>query len=446
MAGNLKQANMNIVHIIPGSGGSFYCGNCLRDSKYYTSIKKLGHNVLKVPLYLPLFAHDQEQEPVPVFYGAVSIYLKQLYPMFRHAPRWVDNLLNTKPVLRQAAKRAGSTRARGLEEMTVSMLLGEHGNQGDELEEMIVWLENHYRPDVIHMSNALLLGLVPMLKSRLKVPVICSLQDEDVWVDVMSESNRKKVWGLMSEKGKDVDAFLSVSHFYTSLSMEKMDIPRDKIHTLHLGVDPDDYQFINSLEKNRAIGYLSRMCEENGLDILIDAFLMLKGDPLNKDINLFISGGSTGDDTAYIKTQKKKIKNAGLEADVVFLDHFESRDRHIFFERVSVLSVPVRKGEAFGIYLAEAMASGIPIVQPALGAFPEIVEASGGGFIYDENTPRKLAGSIHTLLSDKKLLGEKSMNARKGVEEKFNIKKKAASLVEIYKMVTAPQATPMAPV
>jgi glycosyltransferase involved in cell wall biosynthesis len=437
---------MNIVHIIPGSGGSFYCGNCLRDSKYYTSIKQLGHNVLKVPLYLPLFARDPDQEPVPVFYGAVSIYLKQLYPMFRHAPKWVDNILNATPVLRQAAKRAGSTRARGLEEMTISMLMGEQGNQGDELEEMIVWLENHFKPDVIHVSNALLLGLAPMLKSRLKVPVICSLQDEDVWVDVMSESNREKVWSLMSEKGRDVDAFISVSHFFTTFSMGKMDIPKEKVYTLHLGVDPDDYKFINSLEKDRAIGYLSRMCEENGMDILIDAFLILKKDPANKDIILYLTGGSTGDDAAYIKAQKKKIKNAGLEEDVVFLGNFDNHERHIFFERVSVLSVPVRKGEAFGIYLTEAMASGIPVVQPALGAFPEIVEASDGGLIYDENTPEKLAESLQVLLSDKKILGEKSMNARTGVEEKFNIKKKAASLVEIYDKVAAPLATPTVPV
>jgi glycosyltransferase involved in cell wall biosynthesis len=304
---------MNIVHIIPGSGGSFYCGNCLRDSKYYTSIKQLGHNVLKVPLYLPLFARDPDQQQVPVFYGAVSIYLKQLYPMFRHAPKWVDNILNATPVLRQAAKRAGSTRARGLEEMTISMLMGEQGNQSDELDEMIVWLENHFKPDVIHVSNALLLGLAPMLKSRLKVPVICSLQDEDVWVDVMSESNREKVWNLMSEKGLDVDAFISVSHFFTEFSMNKMNIPEEKVYTLHLGVDPDDYKFINSLEKDRAIGYLSRMCEENGMDILIDAFLILKKDPSNKDVILYLTGGSTGDDTAYIKAQKKKSKTRDLK-------------------------------------------------------------------------------------------------------------------------------------
>ena len=424
---------MKIVHIIPGSGGSFYCGNCLRDSKYYSSIKKLGHDVLKIPMYLPLFSHDTNNEDVPVFYGAVSLYLKQTYPFFKKAPKWFDNMLNTRPVLKQAAKMAGSTRAKGLEEMTISMLLGEHGDQAEELEKMIRWLEEHYRPDVIHLSNALLLGLAGRLKSRLGVPVVCSLQDEDVWVDVMSEESREAVWKLMSEKAEDVAALVSVSHYFTRLMKEKMNLDDRKVHTLHLGVDPGDYTFINSAEKGRAIGYLSRMNECNGLDILVDAFILLKNNIKNHDVRLYVSGGSTGDDHQFIKKQKKKIIEAGVGNDVIFLENFEDEHRHIFFERVSVLSVPVRNGEAFGIYLAEAMASGIPVVQPPAGAFPEIIETTGGGVTSSENTPQKLAEALGKVLDDKKMLQELSASARKGVEEKLNINTQAAKLVEIYR-------------
>jgi glycosyltransferase involved in cell wall biosynthesis len=424
---------MQIVHIIPGSGGSFYCGNCLRDSKYFSSIKKLGHDVLKIPMYLPLFSHDTNNEDVPIFYGAVNLYLKQTYPLFKKAPKWFDNILNTRPVLKQAAKMAGSTRAKGLEEMTISMLLGEHGDQAEELEKMIRWLENHYRPDVIHLSNALLLGLAGRLKSRLGVPVVCSLQDEDVWVDVMSETSREAVWNLMSEKAEDVAAFVSVSHYFTKLMKEKMTLDDKKVHTLHLGVDPDDYTFINSAEKKRAIGYLSRMNECNGLDILVDAFILLKNDKKNHDVRLYLSGGYTGDDHQFIKKQKKKIIEAGVSSDVFFLENFENEHRHIFFERVSLLSVPVRNGEAFGIYLAEAMASGIPVVQPPVGAFPEIVEITGGGVTSSENTSGKLAEALGKVLDDKKMLQELSTSARKGVGEKLNINTQASKLMDIYR-------------
>jgi glycosyltransferase involved in cell wall biosynthesis len=424
---------MKIVHIIPGSGGSFYCGNCLRDSKYFDSIMKLEHEALKIPMYLPLFNHDMRNGHVPVFYGAVNLYLKQAYPFFRNAPKWVNNMLNSSPVLKQAAKMAGSTRAKGLEEMTISMLMGEDGDQGEELEELTRWLELHYRPDVIHLSNALLLGLAGKLKARLGIPVVCSLQDEDVWVDVMSQPNREKVWQLMGRKAEGIAAFVSVSHYFSRVMQEKLQIGSDKLHTLHLGVDPDDYEFINSAGKNRSVGFLSRMNHENGLDILIDAFILLKGNAKYRDLKLYVSGGNTGDDIGFIKDQKRKISQAGVREDVIFLDNFENEHRHIFFERVSLLSVPVRKGEAFGIYLTEAMASGIPVVQPALGAFPEIVEATGGGLIYRDNTPEDLAENLGKLLDDKNLLSAMSVNARKGVEEKFNINTQAALLIDIYR-------------
>ena len=427
---------MKIIQIIPGSGGSFYCGNCLRDDKYYHAIKKLGHDVLKVPMYLPLFSRNSENNShSPVFYGAVSIYLKQTYPAFRHAPEWVDGLLNSGPMLRQAAKMAGSTRARGLEEMTISMLMGEEGEQAAELEKMTRWLEQHFRPDVIHISNALLLGLAGTLKSRLGAPVVCSLQDEDVWVDVMSPANRNRVWQLMGEKAEGVDSFISVSDYFSGLIRNRMSINDKKLHTIHLGVNPGEYNYRDPAGKKRSVGFLSRMNHDNGFDILVDAFILLKQDPANDDVVLYLSGGSTNDDSSFLKEQRSKIAGAGLGHDVVFLENFDHGKRHIFFDLVSVLSVPVRRGEAFGIYLAEAMASGIPVVQPALGAFPEIIGATGGGIAYGHNDPANLAEALEKVISNPALMSEMGARARKGVEEKFNIQTQAEKLVEVYNRV-----------
>lgn len=429
---------MNIVHIIPGSGGSFYCGNCLRDSKFFDAIRAQGHDAIKVPMYLPLFSNDDANNgDVPVFYGAISIYLKQLFPIFRHAPNWVDRLLNSKSMLSFAARMANSTRATGLEEMTISMLMGEHGKQKEELEKMVNWLEMHYKADVIHISNALLLGLAHKLKERLGVPVICSLQDEDVWVDVMRPDMATRVWELMRQKAVDIDMFVSVSNYYTQFMKEKLDLPDDKITTLHLGVDPKDYSYKNAVGKERNIGFLSRMCFENGLDILIDAFLLVKNNPGFEDVRLLLTGGHTPDDNRFIKEQKQKIQRAGHSASVEFMEDFSADTRMAYFDRIMLLSVPVRKGEAFGIYLTEAMASGVPIVQPALGAFPEIVAQSGGGIVVTENTPRALSEAIIKLLSDSIKLEALSNNARKSVEESFNIHLLAKEMTSVYHNTTS---------
>jgi len=424
---------MNIMHIIPGSGGSFYCGNCLRDSKFVIAMRNSNHQVVKLPMYLPLFAdeHDLSRE-IPVFYGAISIYLKQLYPIFRKAPAWVDNALNSKPMLKLASKFAGSTRAKGLEEMTVSMLLGEEGQQKDELQRMVDWIVEHCNPDVIHLSNALLLGLAHELGERLGVPVICSLQDEDVWVDVMKPSAREHVWNLMSKKAEHVTFFISVSDYYAGVMKEKMDIPDEKLLSVHIGVDPEDYDFIPVSEKKRNIGYVSRMCHANGLDILVDAFILLKKKEEFSDVGLVLTGGSTGDDRKYLADLKHRLKEHGLHHQVEFHEDFEEQGLKEYFKKVSMVSVPVRNGEAFGIYLLECMAAGVPVVQPALGAFPEIVGLAGGGTIYEENTPKSLAQSLEKLLAEPGELDRLSRKGKEGVDEHFRIDLQAQRMIAIY--------------
>ncbi len=423
---------MNIIQIIPGSGGSFYCGNCLRDSKFIVALREQGHEVIKIPMYLPIFADEHDIDKIPVFYGAVSIYLKQLYPIFRKAPAWIDRLLNSRPILKLAASMAGSTNAKGLEELTVSMLLGENGKQNEELERLIDWVEDHYKPDIIHISNALLLGLAHRIKERLKVPVVCSLQDEDVWVDAMGSDFRDQIWKLMTEKAKYIDLFIGVSHYFSEVMKQRMLIPDQKVRSLYLGVDPDDYDFIPPNEKSRNIGFISRMCHENGLDILVGAFILLKKKQGFDDVKLKLTGGSTGSDIKYLKKIKKSIRKEDLESQVDFIDEFEDNDRLGFFSQVTVISVPVRNGEAFGMYLLESMASGIPVLQPAIGAFPEIINLAGGGLIYEPNTPDALCEALATILCDPVLLNSLGLTARKGVEQEFNIHEHAKEMIEVY--------------
>jgi glycosyltransferase involved in cell wall biosynthesis len=232
-----------------------------------------------------------------------------------------------------------------------------------------------------------------------------------------------------------VDLFVAVSDFYGELMKEKLNLPAEKIQSVHLGVFPEDYPATPVESKGRNVGFISRMNHENGLDILVDAFIKLRQQPEFEDVRLVLTGGSTGDDAKYIKSNRKKLSRAGLLESVDFHDEFIDAGRVEFFKNVSVISVPVRMGEAFGLYLVEAMASGVPVVQPALGAFPEIVGVTGGGMIYEENTPDNLARSLEKILGDKEMLRQKSLDARSGTEDHFNISRQSGKMIEAYESI-----------
>jgi len=429
---------MKIVNIVPGFGGTFYCGNCLRDSAYVNSLREMGHDAITLPMYLPLTKNGKNHdEGVPVFYGAVNIYLKQQFPLFRHMPGWMENIFDSKPVLNFAAKKSGSTRAYGLEKLTESMLLGQKGFQNHELDRLVDFLKNHQKPDIVHFSNALLLGMAKQIREEVKVPVVFSLQDEDVWVDAMEESWRERIWHLMAEKSRDVDAFIAVSSFFAGIMQEKLQIPPDKIHIVHIGVNPENYLYSQPATSPRAIGYLSRICEENGFEILVDAFILLKSDPQFNDLKLKIAGGMTSDDRPFLNQQMKKLEKNDLLQHIEIQDEFTTDDLKDFFKSLSVLSVPVLKGEAFGLYQVEALASGVPLVQPDLGAFPEIIKASGGGVIYSPNTAEALASKLKVVLSDPEKLQKMSIAGRKAVEDKFNCRKLTQKMIDIYQQITS---------
>jgi glycosyltransferase involved in cell wall biosynthesis len=424
---------MKIINIVPGFGGTFYCGNCLRDSAFIKALKKMGHDAVLLPIYLPLSINNEHyKNDIPVFYGAVNIYIKQKLKLSKNLPEWLQHFLNSKPILNYAAKKAGSTRAIGHEEMTISMLKGSEGFMKKELEQLIDYLKHHEKPDVVHLSNALLLGLANRIKTELKIPVVCSLQDEDIWVDAMAPSFREKVWKLMATKGKDVDTFVAVSSFYANEMKAKLEIPDSKMQVIPIGVNPENYTVFEPSLNPPTLGYLSRLCEENGLEILIDAFIELKKKEALRNIRLKLTGGHTDDDKHFINKQIKKLNSHGFMHDVEFIEDYRPEAIPKFFQGLSVVSVPVLKGEAFGLYQLDSLASGIPVVQPALGAFPEMVKESKGGFIYQPNTSQMLAAALSELLSDKEKLHQLSKDGRNAVVHKYNSQVLSDKMVEVY--------------
>jgi len=92
--------------------------------------------------------------------------------------------------------------------------------------------------------------------------------------------------------------------------------------------------------------------------------------------------------------------------------------------------VPARLPEAFGLYVIEAMAAGVPVVLPDHGSFPEIIRETKAGMLYSVDEPSGLVNALSAMLGDTdqaKQFGEKG---RAAVHEKYSNDRLAKELVE----------------
>ncbi|NLK54843.1 MAG: glycosyltransferase family 4 protein [Bacteroidales bacterium] len=429
---------MKIVYLITGSGGSFYCGNCYRDMLYVRAIRKVpGIKASAIPLYLPPDKTTGSESGFDknVFFGAISMFLREKVPFLRNMPAFFDKLLDCKLFLRFAAKQAGTTSTEGYEELTISMIEGDNAFRKQEVDRLVRYLMKDGKPDIIHLSNALILGIARQLKQRMDVKVVCSLLNEDDWIDDMDEPFRSRAWKMIAKEAGHVDIFVTPSNYYRELFKSKTGHSGENVKVVPLGFDPEKDDISRPDREPASIGFFSRINRYNGIDKLVDAFILMKQRDEIPGLLLKICGGYTGIDKDFISEQIRKIREHKLEKSIKIYPEFEGDKKLEFFNDVDVISVPVRKYDGYGLYLLEANASGIPVVQPATGAFPEIVGKTGGGIVYSPDTVDALADNLTMLLKDKELIASLGKKGNEMVRKEFSLDKMSAGLAEVYNNV-----------
>jgi len=428
---------MRIIQITPSAGDSFYCENCLRDAALAKAIIRLGHEGLMIPLYLPLSIEKTSQANIsPIFFGGLNVYLQQKSAFFRKTPRWLDRLLDSPRLLRWIGRMAGMTSAKDLGQTTISMLQGEQGQQIKELDRLVDWLDNQEnRPDIICLSNILLIGLARSIKQRLNVPVACLLQDEDGFLDGLIPPYSQQAWQIIKQRVEDIDAFIGVSKYYTETMQQRLKLGSDKTHVVYTGISLAGYESHGLRPEIPTIGFLSRMCPEKGLDTLVEAFLKIKKNEKLRNAKLRIAGGKRSDDEAFLNKIRQNLHSQGIIDDVEFLPDFDREARIAFLRSLSVLSVPEKQPVAYGLYVLEALAAGVPVVEPENGVFPELIETTGGGLLCEPNNVDALADALSSLLLDSAQAQNLGENGRAAVSENFNIEQTAGQMVRIYEQI-----------
>lgn len=417
-----------------------YCGNCFRDNALVGALRRLQHSTLFVPLYLPMSLEvADESAGTPVFFNGISVYLEQKSAFFRHAPAWLHRFLGSPRLLGWAAGVAGKTRAQDLGEMTLSILRGEEGNQTRELDALIAWLRTQPPADVICLSNVLLVGMARHLKRDLGAPVVCVLQGEDSFLDALPKEVRQKAWDLTSARARDVDRFIAPSRYFSERMRARLHLPEEKVRVVPNGIALDGFQSSSSPPQPPVLGFFARMCREKGLDTLVDAYLLLKQRPAGRNLRLHVGGSCGPSDEAFVKSLQARL--ARHAADVSFFPNVDRNGKQEFFRSISVFSVPARYGEAFGLYLLEAWAAGVPVVQPWVASFPELIESTGGGVLCAPDDPKALADAIEGLIEHPNRAAELGRNGRQAVQERYSIEWMAQEILKVYQEVAPGQSS-----
>lgn len=404
---------MRILHLTPGTG-SFHCGSCLRDHALIKALRVRGHDALIVPLYLPLVT-DREDPAAShaVRVGGISLYLQQKMPWFHRMPGFVHRWLNDPARLRKASLRMGMTSAKSLGEMTVGSLVGEQGRQWPEWKKLIAWLKEQPKIDVVSLSNSLITGLAAAIKRETGARIVCSLQGEDSFLDTLVEPYRAQAWNALRENMKHVDRVVAPSRFYADTMSARLDMPPERMTVIPNGIDATPFPSAKPDPNWPTIGYFARMIHGKGLTTLVDAFIEMVKRGRVPRLKLKIGGAMTPADVEYVAGLQAKLNQAGCLNRVEFCPNLDFESKTRFFRDVTVFSVPATYGEAFGLYVLEAMACGVPVVEPDSGAFPELIAATGGGILCKADDVGALADAIERVLSDGELreqLGLKGMS------------------------------------
>ena len=430
---------MKILSITAGAADMF-CGSCLRDNALAAELIARGHDVLLLPVYTPTVTDEPNVSAGrPVFFGGISVYLEQHLALFRHTPWLLDKLWDAPSVIKRFASRSIQVDPALLGALTVSTLRGESGYQRKEIAKLVHWLGHEPVPDVINLPNSMLIALAAPIRRLWQRPIVVTLQGDDLFLDGLTEPYKSQALDLIRQQIDDVDLFVSVSEYYSNYMADYLRIPKTKIRTVPLGIAPKDFEVPAPLHRSPfTIGYFARIAPEKGLHNLAEAYRLLRQQRGLPPSKLVAAGYMGAAHQAYLDGIRRSLTAAGLAGEFQYFGTVDRAAKIRFLQSIDVLSVPSGYHEPKGLYLLEAMASGVPVVQPRHGAFPEMIERTSGGLLSQSEKPADVADALFEVWRDPARAAALGARGAAGVRRAYTIGHMASAVLDVYSELTSP--------
>ncbi|MBW3539224.1 MAG: glycosyltransferase family 4 protein [Planctomycetes bacterium] len=405
------------IAIITAGGAGMFCGSCMHDNTWARALRAAGCEVTLIPTYTPIRVDEQDQSEHEVYLGGINLYLEFQLPLWRRLPRMLTRWLDAPRVLNLT--RFASNDARKLGPLTVAMLDGDDGPQRRATAELVAFLADELRPDAIVFSNALLAGTLRPLREKFTGRIFCTLQGDDVFLEDLPTPYRAQAIERITARAADFDGFLVHSRYYRDFMADYLRLPVERFHRIPLGIDLSGHDGIAAVRDRGSftVGYFARICPEKGLHRLLEAFRLLHA---RRPHTRLVAGGYLGRrDARYFRRLVREARPLG-DAFVYAGSPMTHEAKVELLKSFDVLSVPTEYHEPKGLYVLEALANGVPVVQPRHGAFPELIEATGGGLLVEPNDPEALAAALERLLDHPHERYALAAAGQRSVREQFN--------------------------
>jgi glycosyltransferase involved in cell wall biosynthesis len=423
------------VAILAAGAGGMYCGSCLRDNSLAAGLRQIGHDARLVCLYTPLRSESADASEGEIFYGGINIYLQHASAIFRKAPRWMDWLFDRRWLLRVAGDLGAQTPPAKLADLTADILRGEEGPVRKELHRLVEYLRDEVKPQVVNLPNLMFVGMAQTFARELKVPVVCELTGEDIFLDAMGAEDRQRIGEMIRQRAGHVARFVSTSGYYADRMAEYLGIDRGRIDVVATGLSEEYFVPVKGAKgsaRSKVVGYMARICPEKGLDRLVEAMELVRGRAGMGDVKLLAAGYLGARNRKWFEALRHRIARGPMRDGFTFLGEVDRADKIAMLDSVDVFSVPAAYPEAKGIYVLEAMSRGIPVVQPRHGSFVEMIEQTGGGILVEPGNAEKLAGEIANLLENGAEREKLGAAGRAAVEGNFTQRQMAERMAKVY--------------
>lgn len=411
-----------------------FCGSCMHDNTWARALLAAGAEVSLIPTYTPIRVDEANVSSSRVFFGGVNVYLSSQWRWWQAVPSFLKRWLDRPALIQWATSKAVSNDAQQLGQLTLDMLAGESGPQREQVEELAKFIGEQLRPDVVVFSNALLAGAVRRIKELFAGPVLCVLQGDDIFLDSLPDSHRELVLQALRIRAREFDGFITHTRYYAEHMAAELAVPLDRFHQLPLGIDLTGHDGQPRPAGDPfTIGYFARLCPEKGLHLLVEAFTRLHAKHPSTRLRV---GGYLGErDRLYFEHVRSQASRLGPAFE--FIGSPASQTEKVeFLKSLDLFSVPTVYREPKGLSILEAMANGVPVVQPAHGAFPELLESTQGGLLFEPGNLDDFVAKWESLLlnADERLRLAAAGQVK--VSESYSSQVMAESTLQLFVLLT----------